>query len=75
MTPIDEKQVWQTFDLFCKRTLSNTAKELYREQQKRKAQETPFSELSSSALAALYAEASYGEVEGKSSTFRAHPWR
>jgi RNA polymerase sigma factor (sigma-70 family) len=63
MTPIDEKQVWQTFDLFCKRTLSNTAKELYREQQKRKAQETPFSELSPSDLAALYAEDSYGEVE------------
>jgi RNA polymerase sigma factor (sigma-70 family) len=63
MTPVDEKQVWQTFDLFCKRTLSNTAKELYREQQKRKAQETPFSELSASEIAALYAEDSYGDVE------------
>jgi RNA polymerase sigma factor (sigma-70 family) len=63
LNPSKEKRVWQTFDLFCKRLLSNTAKELYRKQQRRKAHETPFSELSDGELAALCAEDSYGSVE------------
>jgi RNA polymerase sigma factor (sigma-70 family) len=63
LNPSKEKQVWQTFDLFCKRLLSNTAKELYRKQQRQKAHETPFSELSDGELAALCAEDSYGNVE------------
>lgn len=63
MNPSKEKQVWQTFDLFCKRLLSNTAKELYRKQQRQKAHETPFSELSDGELAALCAEDTYGSVE------------
>jgi RNA polymerase sigma factor (sigma-70 family) len=63
MAHIDEAKVWKTFDLFCKRLLSNTAKELYRKRQKLKAQETTFSELTDSEFAALYSEDTYGQVE------------
>jgi transposase-like protein len=63
LNSLDEKQIWKTFDLFCKRLLSNTAKELYRKQQKKKAREAVFSELSAHDLASLYTEDSYGDVE------------
>jgi RNA polymerase sigma factor (sigma-70 family) len=59
----NEKQVRQTFDSFCKSVLKNTAREQYRKQQRQKAQEVPFSDLTDSELAALAAYDVYGMTE------------
>jgi hypothetical protein len=60
LNPLEEKKIRQTFDSFCKKLLKNTARELYRKQQREAKREVPFSELSSKEFSSLYAEDSYG---------------
>jgi RNA polymerase sigma factor (sigma-70 family) len=63
LNPLEEKKIRQTFDSFCKKLLKNTARELYRKQQREAKREVPFSELSSKEFSTLYAEDSYGMTE------------
>jgi RNA polymerase sigma factor (sigma-70 family) len=63
LKPQDEKQVQQTFDSFCKKVLKNTARELYRKNQRQESQEVPFSGLTAYEFSALSAEDSYDATE------------
>jgi RNA polymerase sigma factor (sigma-70 family) len=63
LIPHDEKKVQQAFDSFCKKVLKYTARELYREQQRREKQEVPFSELSDSEFSTLATFDTYGTTE------------
>ena len=63
MKPQDEKQVQQTFDSFCKKVLKNTARELYRKNQRQEGQEVPFSGLTTYELSTLSVEDSCDATE------------